>query len=306
MKIGIISLGGKSSLSIAEACKKYFREVDSLNIRNFEVHLTPEGINLTYGGKSLKDYDCLYIRGSHKYALLQRAITRVLSRKVYNPIDKEGFALGHDKFLTLVELQKQKIAIPSTYYAATTELAKQILEKEVKYPVIMKVPRGTHGKGVMVADSLASGKSILDLLEHFKEPYLIQEFVKTKSVSDIRAIVVGSKVVAAYERRAGNGELRANIHLGGERHKYTLSSDEEKLAVGSAKAIGADICGVDILNSKSPSVIEINLSPGIAAIEEVTGVDVSDTIAEFLHSQTLKFKEKKKRKADKKFNKIIE
>src|SRR3989338_2954312 len=310
MNIGIISLEGRSSKEIAKSCKKYFDKVDALNLKEFEVHLTGEGVEVTYQGKPLGDYDCLYIRGSYRYALLQRAITRLLGRNIYMPISKLGFALGHDKFLTLVELQKYQIAIPKTYYAATTELAKLLLTKKISYPIIMNVPRGTHGKGVMIADSEKSAKSILDLLEHFNEPYIIQEFIFTENTTDVRAVVAGGRVIAAYEGKAMKGEARANIHLGGERRTHKITKEEEKLAIGAARAIGADICGVDILNAKKPAVIEVNLSPSIAKLEKVTGVDVSDEIAKFLYEQTLRFHKKKESRKNgryrKKAKKIID
>ncbi len=295
MKIAIISLGGKSSMNIAKACKKYFRKVDAINIKDLDVHLTKQGVKVEHKQKPLEKYDCIFIRGSYKYALLQRAITRAFDREIYMPMHRKAFAIGHDKFLTLVELHDCEIEVPITYYSATTELAKKILEKEVQYPVIMKVPRGTHGKGVMIADTLQSAKTILDMLEGFKEPYIIQEFVKTHHTSDIRAIVIGEKVVAAYRREAADGEIRANVHSGGKRVKHKLTKEQEEMAIKSANAIGAKICGVDILNAEKPSVIEINLSPSTHAIGEVTGINIEDEIAKYLHEQTLKFKSKLKK-----------
>jgi ribosomal protein S6--L-glutamate ligase len=304
MKIGIISLGGKSSLALAKSCKEYFDVVDTLDLRDFEVRLTNDGITLSYQGKSMPEYDCLYLRGSYKYSLLQRAITRTMSRKSFIPIEAGAFTLGHDKFLTLLELQHEGVAIPKTHYAATTKLAKKILETEVSYPVIMKVQEGTHGKGVMIADSLKSARTILDILEQFNKPYIIQEFVETKETSDIRAIVCGEKVLAAYRRVASDGEIRANVHSGGKRVKYDIKKEEERLAVKSAKAIGAGICGVDIFHSDRPSVIEVNLSPSLYSVEEVTGIDVLKEIAKELYLKTVKFKQKKEAKINKKIAKI--
>lgn len=295
MKIGIISLGGESSLALSESCKRYFSEVDCLDLRHFEIRLTDEGIKVIYLKEDLTEYDCLYVRGSHRYGLIQRAITRELSKKVYMPIASKAFALGHDKFLTLLELQKNGVPIPKTHYAATTKFAKKLLE-EISYPVIMKVPSGTHGKGVMIAESKKSANAILDMLDDFKRPYIIQEFVPTENTSDIRAIVVGGEVIAAYERVANEGDFRANVHAGGTRKEHKLTKEERKLAIKSAKSIRAEICGVDILNSKQPSVIEVNLSPSLHSVKEVSGVDVLDVIAKFLHDQTVKFNEKKERR----------
>lgn len=304
MRLGVISLGGRSSIAIAHAAKKYFSQVDSLNLRDFEVHLTNKGINVAHLKKDLEKYDCLYIRGSFRYSLLQRSITRAMTKDVYMPIKSGAFTLGHDKFLTLLELQREGVRIPKTYYAATTKLARKILEEEVDYPIIMKTQEGTQGKGVMIAESLKSARTILDMLEEFKRPFIIQEFVETKETSDIRVVVAGLKAVAAYRRIAMAGEIRSNTHAGGKRESHELTDEEKELAIKSAQAIGATICGVDILNSENPSVIEINLSPGIAYAKEVTGVDVPDKIAEYLYKRTKKFKKRKKEKEKKKAKKM--
>jgi ribosomal protein S6--L-glutamate ligase len=303
MKLGIISLNGKSSIQIGEAAKKYFSQVDMLNIKDFEVSING-GINVAHLKKDLDKYDCLYIRGSYKYSLLQRTITRALSKEVYMPIKSTGFTIGHDKFLTLLELQKAGVHIPRTYYAANTRIAKRIL-KEIEFPVIMKLQEGTHGKGVLIADSVKSGNTILDILEHFQKPYLIQEFVETKETSDIRAIVVGKEVVASYKRIATDGEIRSNIHMGGKREAHELTEEEKDLAIKSAESIGAAICGVDILDSKNPSVIEVNLSPGIASVKDLTGVDVPKLIAKKLYINTKKFRKRKKERAKKKAKKKL-
>jgi ribosomal protein S6--L-glutamate ligase len=294
MKIGIIGLGGESSVSLVKECARFFKKVDFLDIKQFEVHLSNNGVAVTYEKRDLEKYDCIYIRGSHRYALLQRSITRALHKEVYLPVVPEAFTIGHDKFLTLLELQKNKIPIPKTYYAATTKLAKNLLDK-VKYPIIMKVAKGTHGKGVMIADSLTSAKTILDMLEEFKEPYIIQEFVKTKQTSDIRAIVAGNRIIASYKRKAATNEIRTNTHSGGKRKNHFLTDNEKKLALSSAKAIGAEVCGVDVLNAKNPSVIEINLSPSLSAPSEVTGKNITKEIAKFLYRRTKEFKKPKKK-----------
>lgn len=295
MKLGIISLGGKSSIALAKECKKYFGSVSLLDLRDFKVQLIEDKINLDYHGEDLEKYDCLYVRGSYRYSLLQRSITRALNKKVYMPISPQGFTLGHDKLLTLLELQKNKLSVPKTYYAGTTKAAKEILN-EVSYPIIMKLQEGTHGKGVMIAESLKSAKTILDLLDNFKKPYIIQEFVPTEGTSDIRVIVCHGKVLASYKRVAAADEIRTNIHSGGRREKYELSKEEKKLAIASAKIIGCDICGVDILNAKVPSIIELNLSPSLYSLEEVSGINVMRKIAQSLYNETIKFQDKKDKK----------
>ena len=302
MKIGIISLGGRSSRALAEACKIYFNEVDELDIRLFEVHLTEDEKVITYKGEKLGEYDCLCIRGSHKYALIQQAIAKTFRKKAYMPIAPKAFTIGHDKFLTLLELQKEKISVPKTYYAPNKTMAKNILSK-VEFPIIIKVQEGTHGKGVMIAESKKSAIAILDALESLDRPYIIQEFVETEETSDIRAIVCGKKIIASYKRIANKEDFRSNIHSGGTREPHTLTKEQEKLAIKSAKTIEAEICGVDILNSDPPSVIEINLSPSMEGIAGVSGINVVNEVARKLSRKTRKFQEKKEEKIKHKIKK---
>ncbi len=302
MRLAIISLRGKSSRKIALEAKKYFEIVDELNLKDFEVHLNDSGIEVEHLKKDLEKYDCIYVRGSFRYSLLQKSITRALPDDVYVPIKSKAFTLGHDKFLTAIELQKNQVHIPKTYYAANKKIAEKILE-EIEYPVIIKLSEGTQGKGVMIAESKKSAKTILDLLEKSKSHYLLQEFVETEKTSDIRVIIAGKKVIASYKRVATDGEIRANTHLGGTREQNILTKEQEELAINSALAIGADVCGVDILNNNHPSVIEVNLSPGISEIDEVTGKNVAKEIAKALYFSTKKFKKRLKEKIKKKLRK---
>jgi len=164
----------------------------------------------------------------------------------------------------------------------------------------MKFPSGTQGKGVMFADSFASASSMMDALSALRQPFLIQEFVETGGV-DTRAIVVGDKVVAAMNRESKEGEMRANIHAGGKGTPTELDSYTKKIAVESARVIGAEICAVDILESvKGPVIIELNLSPGLQGVTEATKIDVADKIAKHLYERAKKIKDTgKKERASK-------
>jgi ribosomal protein S6--L-glutamate ligase len=303
MKIGIISIGGKSSKLVAEECRKYFDKVEELDLRKFDIRLINDETKVTFKGEGLLGFDCFYVRGSHRYAFLQQAITKQFYRDVYMPISHKAFMTGHDKFLTSLLLKEQGVSVPKTYYAANSDTAKRIVEEVVSYPIILKAQAGTHGKGVLIAENPQTAKGILDILETFKQPFIIQEFVETENTSDIRVIVSGKKVMASYLRVACDGEFRANVHAGGTRQEHKLTKEQEKLAVRSAKTLGADICGVDILNSKEPSVIEINLSPSLYSVHEVTGVNAIWEVAKELYNQTIKFQAKKDDKLRKKLEK---
>jgi ribosomal protein S6--L-glutamate ligase len=289
MKAAVISQGSISSEWVVEALKRYFDDVDDLNIKNIEVNTTTD-LGVLYKGKPLENYDCVYIKGSFRYQPIARAIATAIYGKTYTPITPAAITIGHDKILTQLELQKKKIPMPKTYLASSADAARRILEK-VNYPIVMKFPSGTQGKGVMVADSYASASSMMDALSALKQPFLIQEYVETGGI-DTRAIVVGDKVVAAMHRESKKGEVRANIHAGGSGKCCELDAKTKKIAVDAAKIIGADVCAVDILEGvKGPLVIEINLSPGLQGITKATKIDVADKIASFLYEKAKSLKD---------------
>lgn len=286
MNAAVISLGSTSSKWTAEAMRKYFDEVNEINIKDVEVNIGAKKDKILVEGKPIQKYDCIFVKGSFKYATLLRAISTEVSKDTYIPFEPKSFTLAHDKLLTQLELEKENLPMPTTYMAATGTAAKKILEK-ITYPIIMKLPSGTQGKGVMVADSYAAASSMLDTLSALKQPFLIQEYIETNG-TDLRLFVVGEKVVAAMKRISQGEEKRANIHAGGSGEKFEADSYMKKIAIQASKLIGAEICGIDILESvKGPMIIEANLSPGLQGITKATGIDISDKIAKYLYDKTL-------------------
>ncbi|MBR9675482.1 RimK family alpha-L-glutamate ligase [Candidatus Woesearchaeota archaeon] len=290
MKAAMISLGSKSSKWTAEAMRKYFEIVDEINLKKVEVNIGSKEDKILVEGKPIGKYDCVYVKGSYKYAGLLRAIVTELDDSTYSPFEPRSFTLVHNKLLTQLQLEKENIPMPKTYVAATTDAAKKILEK-INYPIIMKLPSGTQGKGVMVADSYAAAASMLDTLESLNQPFILQEYIETDS-EDVRLFVVGEKVVACMKRKSLTEEVRSNIHAGGVGEAYEADTNTKKIAIRTAKLLGAEVCGVDILESiKGPLVIEANLSPGLQGIMDVTNINVADKIAKYLYEKTLSFKE---------------
>ncbi len=294
MRGAVISLRSTSSLMIVKEMEKYFKIVDDIDLKNIEVHLGTSALEVLYEGKPLEEYDAIYLKGSFRYEPLLRSIATALNGKTYMPIKAAAFTVGHDKLLTQLDIQQHKISMPTTYISATVEAAKKIL-KRVNYPIVMKFPHGSHGKGVMFADSYASASSMLDALAALRQPFIIQEYVES-SGSDIRVIVVGDKVVASMRRKAQFGEKRANIHAGGIGEPCELDTHTKKLAIKAAQAVEADICAVDILETaKGPTVIEINLSPGLQGITQATKINVAEKIASFLFAKAKEFKKPEKK-----------
>lgn len=289
MKAAVISQGSLSSKWTIDAMKEYFDEVDDINIKHIEINFSGNKAQILYKGEALPKYDCIFCKGSFRYANLLKTFTILINGDSFMPIHPDAFTICHDKLLTQLELQKANIPMPTTYMASTIEAARSILER-LNYPIIMKFPQGTQGKGVLFAESYASASSILDALSSLRQPFLIQEYIETGG-TDVRAFVVGDRVVAAYQRKANVKEKRANIHAGGVGEQILLDDATIRMVIKAAKSVGAQICGVDVLIShKGPVVIEINSSPGLQGVTKYTGINVAEKIAKFLFDKTKEFK----------------
>lgn len=294
MKAAVISLGSISSRWLVDALKKYFDEVDSIDIQEIEVSIGEKTAQVLYQGKPLPKYDCIYAKGSFRYATLLRAVTTLLQKDTYMPLKPGSYTIGHDKLLTHLKFQEHNVPQPTTYLASTAQEGKKIVKK-IPFPIVMKLPAGTHGKGVMLADSPEGASSMIDALALLKQPFLLQEYIETGG-KDYRLIVVGTDVVAGMKRIAAKGEKRANIHAGGHGEKITPDERSKKAAINAAHACGAEICAIDILPSiKGPLVLEINLSPGLQGITKVTKINVADKIAQYLHKKTKEFRQKQEK-----------
>lgn len=294
MKAALISLGSTSSQMTLDAMKSYFEHVDAIDLRNIEVNLTAKNLQILIKDQPIGNYDCVYAKGSAKYAPLLCSITTALSKTAYMPISAQAFIVGKNKLLTQLWLLEKNIPMPKTYLSSSPKAAKSILSK-IHYPIIIKLPESTQGKGVLFADSYAAASSLLDALGSLKQPFIIQEYVETEG-TDIRAFVIGNRVIAAMKRQAAVEEKRANLHAGATGEAYLSTPEETKLALTAAKALGAEICAVDMIEGiHGPLVLEVNLSPGIQGISEYTKMPVAEMIAKYLVEKSReKLKEKHK------------
>ncbi len=289
--VALISLGSTSSKWTAEALKRHFDEVDVLDLRDMEVSFSGDKSEVLHNGERIPRYDCIYAKGSFRYAQLLESVTAIMERGCYMPIRSTAFTIGHDKLLTQLALHQAGVPMPTTYIVSTIDGAKGLLQK-LTYPIILKFPNGTGGKGVIYADSEIVANGILDALSALRQPFLIQEFIETGG-RDVRAIVCGDKVVASYQRVASDHDIRANLHSGGHGEKLELDAATKQLCIRAAQAVGADIAGVDLLIShRGPLVLEVNLSPGLQLVTKTTEKDVANGIASFLRERSDKRRKK--------------
>jgi ribosomal protein S6--L-glutamate ligase len=197
----------------------------------------------------------------------------------------ESVAIGRsrDKLRALQILAREGIGLPVTAFAHGPKHAEDVLKEVGGTPCVIKLLEGTQGRGVILAETDASAKSIIEAFSAANMNILVQEYVKEAAGTDVRALVVGGAVVASMKRSSKTGEFRANLHRGGKAEAVALTEEERKSALRSAEALGLNVCGVDMMrSSRGPLVIEVNSSPGIEGMETASGADVALAMIEFL------------------------
>jgi ribosomal protein S6--L-glutamate ligase len=204
-------------------------------------------------------------------------------QNVFTTLVSQALVRSRDKLRTLQILAKENIGIPKTAFARRPDNIEYLIKQVGGAPLIIKMIEGTQGLGVVLAETKNAAKSVIEAFYGMNANFMIQEFIKEANGADIRAFVVGNKVVAAMKRQAKEGEFRSNIHRGGTGVPYELNEEEAETAVKSAKALGLHIAGVDMLISKKgPLIMEVNSSPGLEGIEKTTSKDIASEIIRFI------------------------
>jgi ribosomal protein S6--L-glutamate ligase len=197
----------------------------------------------------------------------------------------ESVAIGRsrDKLRSMQLLARDGIGLPVTTFAYDPKQTEEVIALAGGAPLVIKLLEGTQGIGVVLADTERSAKSVIEAFRGANVNILVQEFIKEAGGTDIRALVVGGKVVAAMQRSGAEGEFRSNLHRGGSAKTVKITPEERSTALRAAKAMGLNVCGVDMLRSNhGPVVMEVNSSPGLEGVENATGIDIAGKIIEFL------------------------
>lgn len=194
----------------------------------------------------------------------------------------QPIARARDKLRASQLLAGHGIDTPRTVFLRDPDHLKLALELVGGLPVIVKLTQGTQGVGVMIAESEKSLEAMLETFWAMGQNIVIQEFIKESKGKDIRAFVVGSRVVAAMRREAKLDEFRSNIHRGGIGRPVTLNPEYEKAALVATRVMGLQVAGVDILEARDgPKVIEVNASPGFEGLERATNRNVARQLIEY-------------------------
>lgn len=289
MKLAILSANPSlySTSRLVEAAQKRGHEVVVINHNHCYVGMETNNNNVYLGDHELVDYDAIIPRIGASVTFYGSSIIRQFEVKhVYTTLSSLALVRSRDKLRATQVLAKNDIGIPKTVFAKQPRDVQNLIKTVGGPPLIVKLLEGTQGLGVVLAETKTAAKSVIEAFYGLNANILVQEFIKEAGGSDIRVIVVGGKVIAAYKRQGQEGEFRSNLHRGGEGVKVKLSAKEKKTAIAATKALGLNIAGVDMLRSeRGPLVLEVNSSPGFEGVEHVTGVDVADQIIAFVETQ---------------------
>jgi len=291
LKIAILSNGRGlySTRRLKEACEKRGHRAAVLNTLQFSMLVRENEPELLYRGKKLRHYDAVIPRIGSSITFFGCAVVRQFEQMgVFCLSTANAISVARDKLRSLQVLSRHEIGLATTAFVRQPSEVLSAIEWVGGSPVIIKVLEGTQGIGVILAESPKIAQAIVETLQSARQNVLIQSFVKESRGRDIRAFVVGNRVVAAMRRRAQGDEFRSNVHRGGQTEALTLDPRYERTAIHAAQVLGLRVAGVDMLESASgPKIMEVNASPGLEGIEAATHVDVADKIVELVENEVL-------------------
>ncbi|QEO09072.1 30S ribosomal protein S6--L-glutamate ligase [Protaetiibacter larvae] len=289
MKLAILSRAPRSysTQRLRAAAVQRGHEVKVLNTLRFAIDLSGDAPDLQYRGRTLSDYDAILPRIGASITYFGTAVVRQFEQMdVYTPNTANGISNARDKLRATQILSRHNIAMPATAFVRNRADVRPAIELVGGAPVVIKLLEGTQGIGVILAPEVKTAEAIIETLQSTNQNVLIQHFVRESRGRDIRALVVGDRVVAAMRRTAKGDEFRSNVHRGGTVEKVDLPPEYAQAAVRSAQIMGLRVAGVDMLEgADGPLVMEVNSSPGLQGIEEATQLDVAGAIIDYIAGQ---------------------
>lgn len=289
MKLAILSCSQNcySTRRFVQAAEERGHTVKVLNTVKFSIDLQEGQPDLYYRSKQLSLYDAVLPRIGASITYFGTAVVRQFEQMdVFCANVSAGISNSRDKLRSLQILSRHQIGIPRTTFVRDKTDVLPAIERVGGAPVIIKLLEGTQGIGVLLAESVKSAEAIIELLQSQKQNVLIQKFVAESKGRDIRAFVIGDRVVAAMRRVAQGQEFRSNVHRGGLTEPITLDEQYAETAVKAAQIMGLRIAGVDMLEGKDgPQIMELNSSPGLEGIEHCTQLDIAGAAIDYMAAQ---------------------
>ena len=286
MKIAMLSRNPElySHRRLKESAEERGHQMDIIDHLKCYINITSHRPAIFYQGEKLEGYDAVIPRIGASVTFFGTAVLRQFEVMGVYPLNESvAVSRSRDKLRSLQLLARRGIGLPVTVFAHRSGQAGHILELIDGAPVVIKLLEGTQGQGVMLGETDKSAESIIQAFGKLNAHILVQEFVKEARGEDIRCLIVGDRVVASMLRKGKEGDFRSNLHRGGSANAIKITPAERSTAVSAAKAMGLNVCGVDMLRSNhGPVVMEVNSSPGLEGVETATNIDVAGKIINFI------------------------
>lgn len=291
MRIVILSRDPQlySTKALVTAAQERGHEVRVVDYLRCYMNITSRRPRIYFDNEELVA-DAVIPRIAARHTFYGNAVVRQFEMMgVFTLNESVAIARSRDKLRSLQILAKRGIGLPVTGFAHHTDATGKLIEMCGGTPLVIKLLEGTQGVGVVLAETEKAAESVIDAFKGLNANILVQEFIKEAEGADIRCVVVGRKVVASMKRQAAKGEFRSNLHRGGSAEKVKITPQEREVAIAAARAMGLNLAGVDLLRSNhGPVVMEVNSSPGLEGIEQISKKNVAAKIIEFIEKNAQK------------------
>jgi len=289
VKLAILSRAPRSysTQRLVAASQERGHEARVLDTLRFAIDLSGDEPDLQYRGRPLDDFDAVLPRIGASITFFGLAVVRQFEQMdVYTPTPSNGIANSRDKLRAIQILSRHDVAIPATTFVRDRNDVLPAIERVGGAPVVIKLLEGTQGIGVILAPDTRVAEAVIETLQSTRQNVLIQRFVAESRGRDVRALVVGDRVVAAMRRVAKGDEFRSNVHRGGTVEPIDLDEAYRETAVRAAQIMGLRVAGVDMLEGDDgPVIMEVNSSPGFEGIERATDLDIAGSIIDYVANQ---------------------
>lgn len=286
MKIAILSRNPKlySTRRLVEAGQQRGHKMRVINPLHCYMNITSNRPKIHYRGEPLEDFDAIIPRIGASITFYGTAVLRQFEMMNVFPLNESvAISRSRDKLRSMQLLARRGIGLPVTGFAHSPDDTEDLIKIVGGAPLVIKLLEGTQGKGVVLAENHKAAASVIEAFRKLDAHFLVQEFIEEAKGVDIRCLVLGDKVVASIMRQGKEGEFRSNLHRGGSAKLVRITPEERSTAVRSARIMGLNVSGVDILRSnQGPVVTEVNSSPGLEGIESATKKDIAGMIIEFI------------------------
>jgi len=285
LRLAILSRGPRlySTRRLQEEALKRGFETTILDPLQFTLSICKDSPQILHRGHKV-NFDAILPRIGHSITSHGVALLKQFEQlDIYTANASEGIRQSRNKLLAAQILGRNNVPIPRTAYVRNINDVERAINIVGGLPVVIKVSEGTQGRGVYLRHGYKEAIGLVSALLDLEHEVLIQQYIHESHGTDIRALVVGDKIVACMRRRARGREFRSNFHLNGTVESIDLSPEFEEVALRAARVLGLNIAGVDLLEGKNgPLVLEINSSPGLEGIEMASGINVAEKIIDFL------------------------